>query len=199
MLRFACLTILALPLLVACGGDATLRASQGARLPNDAIEGIGDPTRAAILSSAYVFGAPATIAGRPDLGAVAAANVEHLAAEIPEGPRWVEFGPQVGLELIAARAEMRAALGIAPDAPPQAVVEALYATARAWRAGDATAAERALGAPMFRGGGRETLLTLAKLPPLPRAQVATVLAQFELERMDRLDGGENTGGDGGKS
>jgi hypothetical protein len=197
VVRFVSLVVLAAPLLaVACTGGTGSPPS--ATLPPDAVIGAGDPTRAAIFSSAYVFGAPSSIAGRPDLGAAAAAQVEHLASEIPTGPRWVGFGPQVGLELIGARQEVRAALGIAPEAPPQEVVDALYAAYRAWRAGDAAGAERALSGPAFRDGGRRTLLVLAGLPPLPRTQVATVHAQFELERLDREGDRQNGGGDAGK-
>jgi hypothetical protein len=198
MFRLSRLGLLLAPLL-AVAGCASQAPVPYANLPPDAVVGAGDPTRAAILTSAYTFGAPASAAGRPDVGAVAAADVEHLATEIPTGPRWVEFTPLVGEELIGARAELRAALGIAPDAPPQAVVDALYAASRAWRAGDAAAAEQALSQPVFRDGHR-TLAVLASLPPLPRTQSATVLAQFELDRMDRQGGRQDGGGggDGGK-
>src|SRR3712207_8548486 len=94
------------PVLAACGPTPPL-----ASLPSDAVEGGGDPTRAAIVSSAYVFGAPESTAGRPDLGARAVAQVEHLATEIPYGPRWIQFNPTVGLELIGARAELRREIG----------------------------------------------------------------------------------------
>jgi len=166
-------------------------------LPSDMVQGAGDPTRAAIISSAYVFGEPDSIAGRPDLGANAVAQVEHLATVIPYGPRWVQFAPQVGQELMDARQELRAALGIAPDAPPQAVVDALTAASRAWRSGDHGSAEQALRAPLFRNG-HDTLLLLADLPPLPRTRTATSLANLEMNWMDH-DGRDNQGGgDGGK-
>src|SRR5690348_9837230 len=53
-----------------------------ARLPADAVIGAGDPTRAAIIGSASAFGTPASLAGRPDAAARAAAQVEYLATEI---------------------------------------------------------------------------------------------------------------------
>ena len=187
---------LLLPLLAACGGPQPPYAS----LPTDAVTGAGDPTRAAIVSTAYVFNAPASVARRPADAARAAAQVEHLATEIPYGPRWVEFCPLVGRELVAARGELRAALGIAPDAPPQAVVDALYAASRdaasrALAAGDNTAAERVLPPPAFRDG-RATLARLASLPPLPRTGTATALTDRELLRVDQLNRAD--GGDGGK-
>jgi hypothetical protein len=125
--------------------------------------------------------------------------VEHLATEIPSGPRWVEFSPSIEAELVAARGELRTALGIAPDAPPQAVVDALYAASRALAAGDDAAAERALPPPAFRDGGRATLAHLASLPDLPLTGTATALTEREMVRVDqtsRFSGGG--GGDGGR-
>lgn len=181
-----------LPLL-GCGQVAPY-----ATLPGDAIIGAGDPTRAAIIGSAYAFGSPESLAGRPEAAARAAAEVEYLATEIPTGPRWVQFNPSISQELVAAREELRAALGISPDAPPQAVVDALYAASRALRAGDREAAERLLQPPVFQNG-QGALLRLASLPPLPRTRTATSLTYEELNRVDQ-DGKFSGagGGDGGK-
>lgn len=178
----------------ACAGSQP-GVPQGARLPEDAVTGAGDPTRAAILGSAYAFGHPASLAGHPADAARAAAQVEYLAAEIPTGPRWVEYSPVVGLALRDARDELRSALGIAPDASSQSVVDALYAVSRALRQGDGDAAGRAL----LPDGGA-TLRRLAALPALPRTGAATALAQQEMIRVDQ-DGrfGGAGGSDGGKN
>ncbi|OYW07622.1 MAG: hypothetical protein B7Z53_05955 [Rhodospirillales bacterium 12-71-4] len=85
-----------------------------------------------------------------------------------------------------ARAELRAALGIAPDAPPAAVAAALRQAAPALRAGQAEAAAAALD-PVAAGDGRRVLARLANLPPLPRAAFATGLALDELSRETRTD------------
>ena len=183
---------LSLPLF-ACGGPVPPYAG----LPPDAVAGAGDPTRAAIISTAYVFNTPSSIARRPAEAARAAAQVEHLATEIPTGPRWVEFSPLVGRELVAARGELRSALGIAPDASPQAVVDGLYAASRALAAGDDAAAERVLPPPAFRDG-RVTLARLASLPPLPRTGTATALTEREMIRVDQTSRFSTDGGDGGR-
>jgi hypothetical protein len=171
-------------------------------LPPDAVLGIGDPTRAAIIGSAYAFGAPAAVfAGRPDRAARAAAEVEYLATELPTGPRWVQYSPTIGMELVAARAELRTLLGIAPEAPPQAVVDALYAAARALQAGDREAAEQALVRGRVAPDGRGVLTRLAAMPAaaLPRTATATALAQQEMNRVDQDDRFGGAGGnDGGK-
>jgi hypothetical protein len=178
--------LVALPLLVGCAGSGPPLPSVS--LPPDAVEGAGDPTRAAIIGTAYAFGNPASLAGRPAEAALAVANYEYLAVEIPTGPRWVGFSPLVSLELRRALEDVRNAIGIAPGAPPQAVVDALYAASRALRAGDAEAARRILSPPLFPAGGEATLARLAALPPLPRAGFATSLAASEMNRLDRDDG-----------
>lgn len=166
-----------------------------ARLPIDAVDGAGDPTRAAIIGTAYFFNTQGTAGASSDAAARAAAQVEYLAAEIPTGPRWVEFSPVVGLELLAARDELRAALGVAPGTAPQAVVDGLYAAGRALRAGDRTAAATLL--PNMVRDRQATLASLERLPALPRTRVATALAERELRRVDQ-GGQQGAGSDGGR-
>lgn len=164
--------------LAACAGVAP---GPTASLPRDAVDGIGDPARSAIIGSAHAFASDATLAGRP----AAAAQVEYLAAKIPTGPRWMEWSPSIGMQLQGARAELRSALGIPAVSQPQAMVDALSAAAAL------AAAEAA---------DRGTLLVrLSYLPPLPRTRTATALAERELIRVDqdqRLGG--SGGNDGGK-
>ncbi len=188
------LTLAVLLPLIACGPAAPY-----VQLPTDAVIGAGDPTRAAIIGSAYAFGAPSSIAARPAAAARAAAQVEFLAAETPSGPRYFEYSPSIGQELTAARDELRMALGIAPGASPQAVVDGLYAVSRALGAQDGPAATTALMAPVFQDG-QVTLTRLGSLPPLPRTRIATALTNSEMNRVDqdgRFSG--SGGGDGGKN
>ncbi len=184
--------LLALPLPGGCAGFGAPIPSIG--LPPDAVEGAGDPTRAAIIGAAYALSDPASLAGRPEEAARAVANYEYLAVEIPTGPRWVGFSPLVGLELRRGLEEVRNAVGVAPGAPPQPVVDALYAASRAMRAGDAEAARRALSPPLFPAGGEATLARLTALPPLPQAGFAPSLAAREMSRQDSQDGRRGGGG-----
>ncbi|HYZ34688.1 MAG TPA: hypothetical protein VE684_20690 [Crenalkalicoccus sp.] len=156
-----------------------------ASLPPDAVQGAGDPTRAAIVTAAGVFGDPASVAGNPVSAARAVAMYEYLAVEIPTGPRWREFSPLVGPELVEGRAELRAALGIAPDAPPQEVIDRLFAASRALQAGDVAAAERILSPPVFVPGGRPLIERLAALPFLPKVSFAANRTQQEMIRVDQ--------------
>jgi hypothetical protein len=188
--------------LAGCAAAGSLPPGGFASLPSDAVVGAGDPTRAAIINTAYVFGNPASVAGQPDAAARAVANFEYLAVELPFGPRWRGFSPLVGTEFARAQAELRPAIGIAPNAPAQPVVDALYAASRALRAGDQTAAERILSPPIFLAGGAATLQRLSALPPMPKVNVATSLAASELNRQDfdpRGRGGGSGGGGGGRN
>ncbi len=173
--------------LAACGP-----VPPGASLPRDAVEGSGDPTRSTILRSAYLFNNTALLAGQPAEAARAVAGMEYLAAEIPAGPRWFEFQPQVTFELQRARAEWRQALGISPEALPQPVVDSLYAVARG---GGAEALPQAIYPQPAT-----TLARLTTLPPLPRTALAAAETQQELNRVDFLGrtspGGDSAGGRG---
>ena len=189
MRRSAVFPVLAL--LAACGPGPP---PQTASLPPDAHLGAGDDTRSAILTTASAFASPNGLANRPADAARAIAQLEYLAVELPNGPRWRAVDPTVAIHLAHARDDARAALGIASGAPPQAVIDGLYGISRALVAGDRAAAERNLNPAVFQGGSTATLQRLATLPPLPRANHAAVLAQFELYRVDRQD---NDRGDGG--
>ncbi|MEN0073673.1 MAG: hypothetical protein AAGC69_04785 [Paracraurococcus sp.] len=193
---------LCLPLLAACAGLAPQQPPLGwASLPNDAVVGAGDPVRAAVINTAYVFSNPGSVAGRPADAARAVANYAFLTSEIPFGPRWVGWNPVAGVQLQSAYPEVQAAFGIAPNAPTQQVVNGLYAASRALQAGDTAAAERLLAPPVFTAGGAATLQRLAAMPMLPNAAAAAVLAQQEMDRNDRLGsprgGGPGGGGGGG--
>ena len=190
------LPALALLLLAACVTPD--QPPQGyATLPNDAVTGAGDPTRAAIIGTAYAFGTPSSLAGQPAAAARAVANFEYLATELPYGPRWRGFSGTIGPDFVAGLTELRPAIGIAPNAPAQLVVQSLYAASRALNAGDQAAAERALSVPIFTAGGSATLQRLAALPPLPRVAAATARAAQELDRQDRLGSPRGGGGGGG--
>jgi hypothetical protein len=52
--------LLAMLVLAACSASLPETAS----LPRDAVDGVGDPTRAAILGSAYAFAEPGRLAGQ---------------------------------------------------------------------------------------------------------------------------------------
>ncbi|HEY4252640.1 MAG TPA: hypothetical protein VGM87_15620 [Roseomonas sp.] len=152
-------------------------------LPPDPALGLADPGRGAILNASYAFATRSRLAGRPADAAIALAQAEFLAVDLETNQRWREFSPVVPLGFQGARAEWRAAAGIAADAQPQAVINALT-TARAWLVGgDAARAAAALPAPLFQGGGNAALARLAALPALPRTADAARSAETALMEM----------------
>ena len=167
--------------LSACAGARP--PAQVAELPADTLQGAGDPARGAILSAAYVFGTPSTVAGRPADAADAIVKLEYLAVEISGNPRWYSFNPLSVLNLLDARREVRAAFGIGPAAEPQLVIDTLHRAANAWRMGDAAAARAALTQGPFADAERAASL-LQTLPSFPIAAAATRRITVELNAMD---------------
>lgn len=172
-LGLACLLLLA-----ACAAPV----AQPVTWPVDATAGLADPGRQAILSTNYDFGRPSALAGRPAEAARAIAQAEFLAVDLEANPRWTAFQPRVAQGFRQARAEWRAAAGIAPDAPPQGVIDALMAARAALLAGNAGAAAAALPPPIFPQGGEAELRRLAALPPLPKTGRAASAAEAEMWR-----------------
>lgn len=193
MMRKALATIALLPLL-ACAPVGPLAPT--AELPVDAVQGGGEPTRAAIFSTAYAFNNPGGLAN-PAVAARAAANLEFLAVTMPQDPRF-SFTRTLNGELALARTELHSALAIAPNAPPQAVVDGLYGVSRALRVSDPVAAANALPAVAFPDR-QATLMRLAAMPALPRSAIATASAERELVRQEQERFNERRGGGGGGS
>jgi hypothetical protein len=193
-LRAAALAAVCAAALAACAQPSGYPPPPLVSLPADAVVGAGDPTRAAVFNTAFAFGTPASLQGKPDEAARAAANFEFLTVEIPYGARYRGLNAILQPELEAGRAELRTVLGVRPDAPPQQVVDALYAASRALRAGDVPAAERILSGPVFTAGGTATLQRLAALPPMPRVGTAAVRTQQEIQRSDQIDRFRGGGG-----
>jgi len=166
------LPVLAALALAACAGSLGPAAS----LPPDAVMGAGDPLRSAITSTSLAFASPSRLAGRPAEAARAIAQMEYLAVEIPGNPRLVGDSPTLDAQLRSARQEWRAALGIPPEVPAQAVIDSLYAAARALGTGQPATAASVLPAVAFPGGGQATLARLGDLPSLPHTNAAAVAA-----------------------
>ena len=171
------LHLLALPLLAAC---AALPPQESASLPRDAVIGAGDPTRSAVITTSAVFGDRQPAVGRPAEAARAIAQMEFLALDLPRNTSFSGASPTLAPQLNTARAEWRAALGIAPGAPAQPIINALYAAGRALDMGERDAAAAALPPAIFQRGGAATLTQLAALPSLPRTGEASATAQQAL-------------------
>ncbi len=179
-----------LPLLLLIPACTLPPPPPGVELPPAARvgQGITDPVRSAILSSAYVFARPDTVQGDPAAAAEALGNLEFLAADLAVNPTYQDLDGIVVPMLAQGRDEARATFGFRPGAPAQVAMDALYATAAALRAGRAAEARAAL-TPLAPGQEDAVLRRLEALPALPRAAAATRQAQTALMRRDRGNDG----------
>ena len=182
-------TLSPLAILLVLGACAVPPPGPTASLPADAVIGAGDPLRSAIANTSVAFGSPQRLAGRPAEAAQAVAQMEYLAVEIPNNPRYPGISPTVGHQFAAARHEWRTSLGIPENLPPQPVIESLYAASRALRGGQAGAAAVALPSSVFPQGGQTAVLRLSSLPDLPATNEASVAATEALRRHDGLGRG----------
>ncbi len=144
-----------------------------------------DPTRQAILHAAHALASTAPMHGRPLEAAQALSELEYLAVELRWNLRWTQMSPMAAMAFERARPEWRGALGIAADAQPQAVIDALTRVRMALAMQDANAAAGALSPPLFTPGGAAALTRLGALPRLPLSARAARLAEQELWRIQR--------------
>ena len=132
-----------------------------------------DPQTAAIEFSAWTLASQRNSRNNPIGGARAIAGVDYLAGDLYANPRWEFVDVMVKEQFLQARAEVRQAIGIQPNAPSQQVVDALLAVASALAAGNGPAAVASLQSPVFTLPPQQTYQLLANLPWLPIANVAT--------------------------
>ncbi len=164
-----------------------------ANLPAGAIAGGGgDPLRSGVLESAFAFNGGARSAADVARGA---AWVEYLAADSRWGGRWADFSPVARARLDEARGELRQALGIAPETPPQAVVNGLFLAANTMQAGLPL---QNLPVGTFTDPNL-VVQRLQALPALPKTREATAMVERDFLRIEqeRMFQGRPGGGNGG--
>jgi hypothetical protein len=143
------------------------------QIPPGALGTNQDSDARAVGLSSYVFADTSPSRVNPVDVARAAASVDYLAGEIATNPRYYGLPPLLPQQFAAARSELRAALGVAPSAPSQRVVNGLLMAANGMLAQNHAAAVSLLTPDVFTLGGDATLARLANLPPLPATNVAT--------------------------
>jgi hypothetical protein len=171
-MRIHHLMLLACLLLAAC--STTVTYPPAPVIPVGALGTNQDSDTAAVLLSAYTFGDKGRLTGNPIGVAWAAASVEYLAGALPTSPRWQNIAPYIIDQMIQAGAELNQALGVAPGAPAQAVVDGLLNAASALLANDPAAAAAALNPAVFTFGPQQTLNILGNMPFLPITNIATL-------------------------
>ena len=168
----------------AAGSDSTIVVTAPPDIPAvppAALGTNGDVDQAAAGIAGWAFADPGRTRGRPVEAARAVISLEYLASAVSNNPRYIGTPALNQQQLLAARQEVRDALGVAQGAPSQALVDALIGVEQAVIAGDAAAQERALSGPLFTLGPQATLQRLAYLPPLPVANVATQRIQLDIQ------------------
>jgi len=135
---------------------------------------LGDPDVWALNQAQWAFAVPSRTANRPADAARAVAAIDYLGGQINTSPRWVGMDALVRVEMLQARVDVRAALGIAPNAPSQLVVDTMMAAADALMVGDPVHALAAFNNPAYTRGPEQTLATLTNMPYVQSANLATM-------------------------
>ncbi len=174
------------PLALAVAACAVAPLPDAARTINPLALGSNqDPETAAINAASYSLADPARTRGDPLSAARALASVDYLAGDLYANPRWNGMNPVWKQQMLDARAEIRAVMGIAPGAGSQQVVDAFLATANSMAAKDSRAMQAALASPLFTFGADRTFALLQNLPPLPVANVASAHVEQSAFGADR--------------
>jgi hypothetical protein len=139
-----------------------------------------DNDTGAIDQSAWAFASPDNTRNNPVAAVKAVVALEYLSGELRENPRWVGMDLSTKLHMAQARDNLRRIIGIRPDAPPQAVVNAMLQLAEGLQFGDQARAAQALASPVFTGSPPETLRTLSQLPYDQTANLATARAGAQI-------------------
>jgi hypothetical protein len=150
-----------------------------AHLPPGVFEG-ADQDVPAVQYAAYAFAAASRTYGKPAEGAQAVLALDYIAGALNTDPRWAHIDDDTKAQLLDGRDELRAVVGIAPNAPSQLVVDSLATVYRDLQAGDQAGAAAAVTNPAFTKPPAETLQILANLPYLRAVNVATLHAADEL-------------------
>ncbi len=169
LLRFALLAC-----LLALTGCAPGPRVDAAQMPPQS--GLSDPSNA-IQYAAWAFASPSRTRNDPASAARAVATLDYLGGALINNPAWMAFSPILADQMVDARTAMRRALGIAPTAPSQFVVNSMLNASAAMTHGDRQAALTFLSGPIYTLGPDQTLALLTNLPFIHMANVATIQAE----------------------
>ncbi|HUC18689.1 MAG TPA: hypothetical protein VMA37_13485 [Acetobacteraceae bacterium] len=140
-----------------------------ARLPPGAFGGNDDNDIMAINLAVWAFSNPAHTRNNPVDAVRAVLAIEYLGGQL-WSPRWSFMSQLTKLQMVQAREEVRATLGIAQDAPSQVVANALFALSLN---PIPPVAAQVLRGPAFTLPPDVTLARIENLPYLPMVNVAS--------------------------
>lgn len=163
-------------LFVAACTQASYRLPSTAVMPPAALHTNGDVDVRALDIAAYGFGHWQKMVGDPALAAETIASLDYMAGQLNTSPRWVSMPAIFRLNMLRAREQVRAELGIGKEVPSQQVVDAMIGLAAAYRAADQSQVQAILAEPIFTLGPQETAQRLANLPYMPAVNNAATHA-----------------------
>jgi hypothetical protein len=143
--------------------------------------GLGDPANA-IQYSSWAFASAARTRGDVVSAANAVAALDYAAGVLNTNLQWMQMSPYISHEMLRAREAVRRVLGVAPNAPSQALVNSMVAVSFAMSHGNLPAALSALNSPIFTLGPERTLALLTNLPFIRTANIATSMAEGALNQ-----------------
>lgn len=146
-----------------------------ARLPSGVFSPL-EQTVPATQYAQYAFADASRTYGNPVAGAQAVLALDYIAGELNTGSQWAYVPAIIQLQLLQARLDTRQAVGIAPGASSQLVVDSLVRVRHQLQLGDTAGALSALANPAFAAAPDEVLHRLANLPYIQSANVATTRA-----------------------
>lgn len=176
MYRVALVLGLALALALPLGGCAVTPMPSTAYLPPGAFGGNSDNDAMAINTAAWAWANPARTHRNLINATHAVMAIEYLGGQLTSDPRWTWMSQRTKLEMQGARTEVREAVGIAPNAPSQAVANALLAFSI--NPTEATAA-RVMTPPVFVLPPEQVVARIDNLPYIPLAAQATAMANAQ--------------------
>ena len=174
---------------LALAGCAAFPPDNTATMPLNADGGPRLSQDQAISLASWALKDPATTAGNPARAARALAAEDWLAGQTMLFGNFGSYSPGDELSWQQFRQQARAAIGVAPTAPSQEMVDRLLAVDAALKAGQPDAAKAQLAAPIFSLGPDRTLAALANLPKLPGRDWAFA----ELNRNEDRSSGNSNG------
>ncbi|GAB0113861.1 hypothetical protein [Acidisoma sp. C75] len=177
MKRLGISLALASSLTLAACADVHVRDPSTAVIQPAALHTNGDVDVQALNIAGYDFGHWRQMQGDPAMAAEAVATLDYMGGKLNTAPRWITTMPSIfRLNMLRAREQVRAYLGIGSAVPSQQVVDAMLALAAAYRAGDQAQVTQILSEPFFTLGPQQTAARLADLPSMPSVTNATTHA-----------------------
>lgn len=154
-------------------------------MPPGALGTNGDIDTRALDIAAFDF--TRAINGNPGKAATAIAALDYMGGALNSSPRWIDMDALTRLEMLDWRQKMRAEVGIAANAPAQAVVDTMLGLAQAYQVNDQAAVQRLLASPIFTIPPGQVAARLNHIPYSANLNAVTTRADAVLDDVGVTD------------